>query len=93
MDKDEGVRALLGCFGDRWFSIADISDEKIRDIAPLFGVKTTSSSGIRIQLGKQLTNLHNYESEGLRLVADLIPQEEDPSPNRYHIETADRPSG
>ena len=93
MDKDEGIRALSRCFGDKWFSIADISDERIREIAPLFGVNTTNSGGLRRQLGKQLTNLHNCECEGLRLVADLIPQEVDPSPNRYQIQTAVRPSG
>ena len=51
MDTGRGMRALVERFGDGWFTIKEIPNENIREIAALFGVRTSLLSGTRSRLG------------------------------------------
>ena len=61
MDNDEGIRTLLRWFGYRPFSVRDITDERLREIAELTGAFTKTTQGTRIQLGKRLTQMNGYQ--------------------------------
>ena len=61
MDKDEGIRTLLRWFGYRPFSVRDITDERLREIAELIGAFTKTTQGTRIRLGTRLTQMNGYQ--------------------------------
>ena len=61
MDKDEAMHILLRWFGYRPFKVADITDERLPEIANLVGACTRTAQGTRIQLGKRLTRMDGYQ--------------------------------
>ena len=61
MDEDEGIRTLLKWFGYRPFRVRDITDDRLEEIRELIGSNTLTDQGRRIQLGKRLTQMNDYE--------------------------------
>ena len=61
MDKDESIRTLLTWFGNQPFRVRDITGDRLREIAELVGAYTLTVHGIRIQLGKRLTQMNGYQ--------------------------------
>ena len=89
MDKDEAIRTLWRWFGNKCFRIECITDEKVHDIAKLVGADTLTLHGMRSQLGKRLTEMHDYEcktapEKGATL--KHIPTPEDTRPGVYQIQ-------
>ena len=91
MDKDEAIHILLGWFGHKPFSISEMTDARVHEIARLVGADTLTSHGRRSQLGKQLTAMVDYRCSttpnlGATLTAERNPVDVDPGPEVYRIQ-------
>lgn len=92
MDKDEGIRTLLGWFDNRCFTVRDITDDQLPVIAELVGISTKTTQGMRKHLGRRLTAMvvDGYQCStapnlGATLTAKRIPEHIDPRPEVYQI--------
>ena len=92
MNRDEAIRTLLEQFGNQWFSVKDITDDWLQEIAELVGATTKTTHGMRVQIGKRLTEMakNNYRCStapkvGATLKIKAIPEDVDPRPEVYQI--------
>lgn len=88
MDKDRAVRTLWAWFGNREFSVSDLSGSQLEEMAELIGAFPSRS-----WVGKRLTGMRGYRCatephKGAMLIAIRIAKEINPLPNRYQVQEA-----
>ena len=81
IDRDEAIYKLFGLFGYKPFSVSNIKNDKLPEIATLVGLRTDMKlEGMRRQLGVRLTAMSRdgYRRSTSLLLGATVARQGDP---------------